>query len=387
MKQKIVRQVNYWLGVTAIGLVLGLSLQFARAWTEPTVAPPGGNVGAPINTGSADQYKTGDIEVRATNAPRFRVTDTGEASKYMEMQYNGGWGRLITSDVGSHIYTSRMLRADGGFQVDSRWAISNSNRWHRAQYGDNTHYGYFEVRRNDDQKGAYFGYGSPGNYVDLRLENGNDLRISGGNVGIGTASPTNKLQVIGAVGTGSTSDYIQIGHGGTNGYINMIGVGRMDFRHEGSNQMVLTDTGRLGIGTTNPTEKLDVNGKIKMRNQTAASDVADIVATKGYVDGKNVTVTHRFSGWVNLVAGIAHDPTVSCQAGEIMVNCGCSFNAIPAAVAWGFSYQWPVGLPYPWILAWEDTTSEICHCQDEKYPPGIFGANRVRAVAKCMKIQ
>lgn len=42
--------------------------------------------------------------------------------------------------------------------------------------------------------------------------------------------------------------------------------------------------GNVGIGTTSPTQKLDVNGKIRMRTQTAAADGDDIVTTKKYVD-------------------------------------------------------------------------------------------------------
>jgi len=176
-----------------MGLVLGLSLQFARAWTEPSVVSPGGNVGAPINTSSSDQYKTGDLEIRANDASRIRTIDVGEGSKYIEMQYNNSWGRLYTD--GSNIYTNRMFWADGGFVVDGKWAVSGNNELHRSQYGDDTHYGYFEVRRADDQRGAYFGYGSPGDYAQLRLENGNDLAISGGSVGIGMNDPTRTLDV------------------------------------------------------------------------------------------------------------------------------------------------------------------------------------------------
>jgi len=44
--------------------------------------------------------------------------------------------------------------------------------------------------------------------------------------------------------------------------------------------------GYVGIGTTNPQAKLEVNGKILMDDGTAASDSANIVATKGYVDNK-----------------------------------------------------------------------------------------------------
>jgi len=47
--------------------------------------------------------------------------------------------------------------------------------------------------------------------------------------------------------------------------------------------------GNVGIGVSTPLSKLDVNGKIKMREQTVTSDSADTVATKWYVDSK--------SGW------------------------------------------------------------------------------------------
>jgi hypothetical protein len=56
MKQK---NIIHWLSVIVIGIVLGLGLQFVRAWTEPTVDPPGGNLGAPINTSAMVQTKAG----------------------------------------------------------------------------------------------------------------------------------------------------------------------------------------------------------------------------------------------------------------------------------------------------------------------------------------
>ena len=65
MKQKLSQNVTYWLGVVAIGLVVGLSLQFVRAWTEPAVAPPGGNVGAPINTSNLPQQKIAGLAINA----------------------------------------------------------------------------------------------------------------------------------------------------------------------------------------------------------------------------------------------------------------------------------------------------------------------------------
>jgi hypothetical protein len=51
--------------VIVVGIALGLALQFVRAWTEPTTAPPNGNVGAPVNTSSIWQTKWGQLFVNA----------------------------------------------------------------------------------------------------------------------------------------------------------------------------------------------------------------------------------------------------------------------------------------------------------------------------------
>jgi hypothetical protein len=68
MKQKLSKKAIYWLGVIAVGIALGLALQFVRAWTEPTAAPPGGNLGAPLNTGPQKQVKQGDICTTVTGS-------------------------------------------------------------------------------------------------------------------------------------------------------------------------------------------------------------------------------------------------------------------------------------------------------------------------------
>lgn len=53
--------------------------------------------------------------------------------------------------------------------------------------------------------------------------------------------------------------------------------------------------GNVGIGTIGPSQRLDVNGKIRMRIETVAEDNDDIVATKGYVDSSGgFTITSYF---------------------------------------------------------------------------------------------
>jgi len=63
----------WWTGVVSMGLVVGLSVQFARAWVSPTQAPPGGNVGAPINTGTIGQFKNGVMRALGLQTPNLRV--------------------------------------------------------------------------------------------------------------------------------------------------------------------------------------------------------------------------------------------------------------------------------------------------------------------------
>lgn len=60
--------MSYWLSVVALGLVVGLSVQFVQAWTNPTTPPPGGNVAGPLTTGAVAQEKIGALTVDGTLA-------------------------------------------------------------------------------------------------------------------------------------------------------------------------------------------------------------------------------------------------------------------------------------------------------------------------------
>ncbi len=55
------KKSGYWISVVIIGVVLGLSIQFVAAWTEPAQKPPAGNLEAPINTSNIGQLKQGNL--------------------------------------------------------------------------------------------------------------------------------------------------------------------------------------------------------------------------------------------------------------------------------------------------------------------------------------
>ncbi|TSD01639.1 MAG: TonB-dependent receptor [Parcubacteria group bacterium Athens0714_25] len=56
-----------WLSFSLVlGLLLGGGMAIVSAWTDPAAAPPGGNIGAPINTGNTGQSKGGNLVLNAS---------------------------------------------------------------------------------------------------------------------------------------------------------------------------------------------------------------------------------------------------------------------------------------------------------------------------------
>jgi hypothetical protein len=156
--------------------------------------------------------------------------------------------------------------------------------------------------------------------------------FNGGNVGVGTPIPTNKLTVTKAINSivdafsatptlvvsgsaiNSRQDssvqqvlYLHQPNNGDGGYSKGSGFGvglsfwenpgcnyprtRVDFQTTGrvtdtveavNTVMSFRDDGNVGIGTTNPTEKLSVNGRIRAREVIVDTGWSDYVFAKGY---------------------------------------------------------------------------------------------------------
>jgi hypothetical protein len=126
MKTK--KQITHWLKVAVIGIALGFALQFVRAWTEPSTAPPGGNVGAPINTGSQLQTKSGSIEAYGSGSDHgllggaYNINGVDSygvgganltTGKWGVLGY-GGWGGYFNGPV----YTNGYMQAPVFYSTD-----------------------------------------------------------------------------------------------------------------------------------------------------------------------------------------------------------------------------------------------------------------------------
>jgi hypothetical protein len=123
--KKFTKDATYWFGVVALGLVLGISIQFVRAWSEPTVAPPGGNLGAPVNTSANLQTKLGNFI--AQNLGAINLTLVGKGSSASTVSSDSGT-TLVTKDyvdaAGVTGGSSKMIKGSGSsFDCGSDWKI------------------------------------------------------------------------------------------------------------------------------------------------------------------------------------------------------------------------------------------------------------------------
>ena len=98
-----------------------------------------------------------------------------------------------------------------------------------------------------------------------------------------------------------------------------------------SDNLVLNPNGNnVGVGTTNPTQKLDINGNVRIRsalyNDGPIYENGNRVATRDYVDSSGTsvstrTITKKISAW-RWPSG-----TVNCDSNEVVVGGGASCNA------------------------------------------------------------
>ena len=149
---------------------------------------------------------------------------------------------------------------------------------------------------------------------------GVDSLVCSGRVGIGTTSPIRKLHIMGSITTQIDSDadnFIELKSNSKNAYVlNKNGV--LSLRTENSNHLLLNDTGggNVGIGTTSPNNKLDVNGGISVYNSFIQST---------YVNGTYITMTSQSSTNKQFELKIRDDTTSSYP---LHIGPGTGFDGI-----------------------------------------------------------
>jgi len=138
-----------------------------------------------------------------------------------------------------------------------------------------------------------------GNNIKFRLYTSEKMRLTPTGLGIGTTSPAGTLHVVGTSGGAGeiyisdvdngvgSSDGLLISKSGTNAFIYNRDNGQISFgTNNVSNNLVITNTGNVGIGTTSPSYKLDVAGDIRTNQYLYLG-----LDTSLYRDGINILRT------------------------------------------------------------------------------------------------
>ena len=155
----------------------------------------------------------------------------------------------------------------------------------------------------------------------LSTANSERMRItSTGNVGIGTTSPGAKLTVVDDILltgsspsltlTDATSSFVIKTNTAGEGIVQTSGASKpiRFFRDNGSNEsMRINGAGNVGIGTTSPQSKLQVNGGVQLANDTASPSASKVGTFRYRTSGNNSYVDMCMQtgastyAWVNIV--------------------------------------------------------------------------------------
>ncbi len=229
------RLVLICLGVIVLSLASGFGLRLAfAAWQEPTEAPPGGNVPAPINVGSANQTKDGGLTIGGV----FRVSGAGSGAVI---------GNPTGDNQGPGALNAEKLCIQGICQTE--WPIMLN----AFVQGGNSFGELATLGTND--------------FVGLAFETNNIERMridTAGNVGIGTQTPAYKFVVRGDspriyIWSASGNPELDLGDG-TNHWAIYRDTTSDQLRFwNNDDRLAVTNIGDVGIATKDPKARLHVN--------------------------------------------------------------------------------------------------------------------------------
>lgn len=243
------------LSIIIVGLLMAVSVV---AWTNPSAAPPGG--------GGALFYSGGNVGIGNTSPPGKLTVNISNADTTLAATNTQIGLNINNTNTTNNNFAQINFGDDDAGSLSALMGVQYTD--HANNYGDLV----FATR------------GSSGWGEKVRIQ-------SNGNVGIGTTSPAAKLHIYGAYphflidDSASTADKRRYNF---NAWSNGLSIeARNDTGSYLRDIIRLMHDGNVGIGTSTPAAKLDVDGTIKVRggsNYTSAST--------NIVDHGSATFTH-----------------------------------------------------------------------------------------------
>ena len=300
---------------------------FVQAWQAPTANPPQEDLDEILTTSDQPQSKLGDLNIGP--GLKYWITKLGDSFALKndagEIKFVVGQDGKVGIGTTSPNYT---LDVKGNVRLGDPSGASfveiadiNKAEWRIATGG------YDLSFQNDyDDDGSY----------DTRV-----IITETGKVGIGTTNPGARLHILSSArdqilvegssqnGTGilfrntypdNNNEYFGIEWGG----IAPSRAGKFIFWYAGTDTcydsaiMTLTKSGNVGIGTTNPNYKLDVQGQINASGGLCIN--GDCKSSWDEVGGgKPTTCTIRYSPQT---CHVTQTKYVYCESDEVLYSCG-----------------------------------------------------------------
>ncbi len=289
------------------------------AWDDPTKTPPQDNVLPPVNVSSTNQTKTGDLNIGGgleywitKDGDSFALKNSSDVENFILGQ-NGFTGislGSLTPDATAKLDLNGRIRIRGGTPGAGKVLTSDAAglaSWTTATGGAMPVGTNGQTLRHDGT-----------NWI------GNNILCNDGtNIGIGTCSPSSKLEVSGQIKiTGGNPGNNKILASDANGLASWktvadlglalpAGSSNQTLRHDGTswiaNSLLINDGTNIGIGTAAPGAKLDVSGQIKISGgspgagKVLTSDAAGLASWQtpagGSIDGTGTTnYLSKFTG-------------------------------------------------------------------------------------------
>src|SRR3989344_5475014 len=270
----------------------GTGLLGLDAWTnsanpfEVLVGTGGSFVG--MNTvGSAQAYNPVGFSLKAGRVYKIEAAGTGPSSGSSEIRISA------STDLSSPIYTKTL--SSGGFTYVEYLYPSVDGTYYLGALTSSINttsfsMGIFPVAGgNIIATGQFTGGGSSGIKIDTY-----------GNVGIGTTSPYAKLSVTGTSATTPLAAYYGFNNQTANLFLVASTTGTAT-----STAFIIDANGKVGVGTTTPSQELSVQGNGYFSGTLAASSLAG--ATSCLEAGPDGIITRNGSAYGTGTGGAAYD--------------------------------------------------------------------------------